>query len=60
MNPIEAMIFRDDYYKMLQEKERGKESPDLENVLTEKLMNTYLREVEEEANLRKMLKRKNF
>jgi hypothetical protein len=45
---------------MLQEKQRGKESTDLENILTEKLMNTYLQEVEEEVNLRKMLKWKNF
>jgi TPP-dependent pyruvate/acetoin dehydrogenase alpha subunit len=47
MNPIEAMIFRDNYYKKLQEKEKGKEFSDLENVLTEKLVNTHLQEIRE-------------
>jgi hypothetical protein len=31
---IDAMIFRDNYFKQLQEKGKGKISPDLENALT--------------------------
>jgi glycyl-tRNA synthetase beta subunit len=43
MKPIEAMLFRDNYLKQLQEKGE-KQTPDLENALTEKLMNTYLQD----------------
>jgi hypothetical protein len=29
MKPVDAMIFRDHYFKQLQEKEKGKQSPTL-------------------------------
>jgi hypothetical protein len=60
VKPIEAIVFRDDYFKQLQEKEKEKQSPDLENVLTEKLIDLYLQDVEEEINLKKTLKWGNF
>jgi TPP-dependent pyruvate/acetoin dehydrogenase alpha subunit len=37
MKPTDAMIFRDSYFKQLQEKEKGKQSPDLEDVFTGKI-----------------------
>jgi hypothetical protein len=60
MKPIEAAAFRNNYFKQVQEKEKGKQPPDLENELTNKLMDTYLRNVDEDIDLRRTLKWKSF
>jgi hypothetical protein len=59
MNPIEPLMFRGKYLKELQEKEE-KQTPDLENILTKKLLNNYLQNVDEEVKLKKTLKWKYF
>jgi hypothetical protein len=60
MKPVDAMIFREDSFNQLQEKEKRNQSLDLENKLTEKLMESYLPDVEDEIDLKKTLKWKNF
>jgi hypothetical protein len=55
MSPIQALMFRKKYLRKLQEKEE-KQTLDLENVLTEKLANDYLKDVEEEVKLKKTMK----
>jgi hypothetical protein len=57
MTPIEAWRYRDNYLKQLQE---GKATPDLQNVLTNKLLEVQLKEIDEENNNRKMLIWKKF
>jgi hypothetical protein len=59
MNPIQALMFRENCLRELQEKEE-KQTPDLEKVLAEKLMNDYLKDVDEEVKLKKTMKWKYF
>jgi hypothetical protein len=59
MNPIQGVMFRENYLKELHEK-KEKQTPDLENVLTEKLLNNHLQNVDEEVELKKTMKWKYF
>jgi hypothetical protein len=60
MNPRDAWLYREKYMKKIEEKEKGEQSPDLENVLTEIFINTCLQEVDEDIDIRKTLKWKSL